>query len=95
MTLETRIARDSKSLSALSANYLGVSADVDAVNESLGNQADGLNRLQASLQRMDRELQNNVEAVESMEAFRRQINQKIYALEQQQTAPANLPGSSQ
>lgn len=93
--LETRIARDSKSLSALSANYLGVSADVDAVNESLGNQADGLNRLQASLQRMDRELQNNVEAVKSMEAFRRQINQKIYALEQQQTAPANLPGSSQ
>ena len=68
---------------------------MDAVNESLGNQADGLNRLQASLQRMDRELQNNVEAVKSMEAFRRQINQKIYALEQQQTAPANLPGSSQ
>jgi chromosome segregation ATPase len=92
--LEARITKDSKSLSTLSANYLDVSADVDAVNETLSNQADGLNRLQASLQRMDRELQNNIEAVKSMEAFRRQINQKIYDLEQQ-SAPANLPGSSQ
>ena len=92
--LETKVIKDGKSLSALSANYLGVSADVDAVNESLNNQTDGLNRLKASVLRIDSDLQNNVEAVKSMEAFRRQINQKIYDLEQQ-SASANLTGSSQ
>jgi methyl-accepting chemotaxis protein len=92
--LETKVIKDGKSLSALSANYLGVSADVDAVNESLNNQTDGLNRLKASVLRIDSDLQNNVEAVKSMEAFRRQINQKIYDLEQQSASP-NLTGSSQ
>lgn len=84
--LETAVAKDSKSLKALSGNYLGISADLDAVNENMRNYADGLNRLNNSLSRIDRELKSNAEAVESMEAFRRQINQKIYALEQ--NAPA-------
>jgi predicted nucleic acid-binding Zn-ribbon protein len=70
---------------------LGLSADVDAANESIRNYADDLNRLSSSLSRIDRELKNNAEAVESMEAFRRQINQKIYALEQKSSAPAPAP----
>jgi DNA repair exonuclease SbcCD ATPase subunit len=88
--LETAVAKDSKSLKALSGNYLGISADLDAANENMRNYADGLNRLNNSLSRIDRELKSNAEAVESMEAFRRQINQKIYALEQSAPAPATL-----
>ena len=88
--LETAVAKDSKSLKALSGNYLGISADLDAANENMRNYADGLNRLNNSLSRIDRELKSNAEAVESMEAFRRQINQKIYALEQNAPAPATL-----
>ncbi|MDG2501027.1 MAG: hypothetical protein P8M77_01405 [Porticoccaceae bacterium] len=86
--LETSVAKDSKSLKALSGNYLGLSANVDAANESIRNYADGLNRINNSLSRIDRELKNNAEAVESMEAFRRQMNQKIYALEQKSSSPA-------
>ena len=86
--LETSVAKDSKSLKALSSNYLGLSANVDAANESIRNYADGLNRINNSLSRIDRELKNNAEAVESMEAFRRQMNQKIYALEQKSSSPA-------
>jgi predicted nucleic acid-binding Zn-ribbon protein len=89
--LEATVAKDAKSLSALSANYLSISADIDAVNGSLAAQTDGLNRLKASLTRMDRDLKNNAEAVQSMEAFRRQINQKIYALEQRIAQPAPIP----
>jgi DNA repair exonuclease SbcCD ATPase subunit len=89
--LETSVANDSKSLKTLSGNYLGLSADVDAANESIRSYADDLNRLNSSLSRIDRELKNNAEAVESMEAFRRQINQKIYALEQKSSAPAPAP----
>jgi predicted nucleic acid-binding Zn-ribbon protein len=70
---------------------LGLSADVDAANEIMRSYADDLNRLNSSLSRIDRELKNNAEAVESMEAFRRQINQKIYALEQKSSEPAPAP----
>ena len=88
--LEASVAKDSKSLKTLSGNYLGLSADLDAANENARNYADGLNRLNNALSRIDRELKSNAEAIESMEAFRRQINQKIYALEQSAPAPATL-----
>ena len=61
---------------------------MDAANEGMRGYADGLNRLNSSLSRIDRELKNNADAVESMEAFRRQMNQKIYALEQKGSSPA-------
>jgi predicted nucleic acid-binding Zn-ribbon protein len=84
------LEKDSKSLTALSANYLGLSADLDTVNDSLRSSLDGLNRVNNSLTRIDRELKNNAEAIESMEAFRRQMNQKIYALEQNSSAPVSM-----
>ena len=105
--LTALVNKESKSLKALSGNYLGISAEVDAINETNRGQADGLNRLKASLATMDRDLKNNADAIESIDAFRRQINQKIYALEQRianasakapvQESPAvvNPTGSSQ
>jgi hypothetical protein len=44
---------------------------------------------------MDSDLKNNAEAVQSMEAFRRQINQKIYALEQRIAQPAPIPNPTE
>ena len=81
-TLETAIAKESKSLKALSASYLAINADMEAITNGLQGQADELDLLQTSIKRIDRDIKNNLEAVKSMEAFRRQINQKIYQLEQ-------------
>lgn len=81
-TLELAIAKESKSLKALSANYLAINADMEAINNGLQGQADELDLLQTSIKQIDRDIKNNMEAVKSMEAFRRQINQKIYQLEQ-------------
>ncbi|MGB2380292.1 MAG: hypothetical protein ACPH9H_00675 [Porticoccaceae bacterium] len=81
-TLEAEIAKESKSLKTLSANYLAINADLEAMNNGLQGQAGELDLLQASIKRIDRDIKSNIEAVESMEAFRRQINQKIYQLEQ-------------
>jgi len=81
-SLETMIAKESKSLKALSASYLAINADMEAINNSLQGQADELDLLQTSIKQIDRDIKHNMEAVKSMEAFRRQINQKIYQLEQ-------------
>ena len=81
-TLEEAVKKDGKKLATLSANYLGISADLEAVTESMRNQSDGLNRVNNSLGLVNQRVKNNAEGIESMEAFRRQINQKIYTLEQ-------------
>ncbi|MBT5387773.1 MAG: hypothetical protein HN817_07545 [Porticoccaceae bacterium] len=88
------VDKESKSLKALSGNYLGLSAEVDAINETNRGQADGLNRLNTSLATMARDLKNNADAIQSIDAFRRQINQKIYDLEQR-VAEANANAKAQ
>ena len=80
--LQAAVKKDSKIIDSLGESYLGFSADLDAANEHLRTYADGLNSIQKSLATTEAQIKNNAEAVESMEAFRRQINQKIYALEQ-------------
>ena len=92
--LEQSVAKDSKKIGALSANYLGLSADVDVANESMRNQSDGLNRINSSVALINQRIKNNAEGIESMEAFRRQINQKIYALEQRSGATLTQTGSN-
>jgi chromosome segregation ATPase len=93
-TLEESVAKDSKKLATLSANYLGMAADVEAVAESMRNQSDGLNRINSSMALINQRVKNNAEGIESMEAFRRQINQKIYALEQRSATAVNQTGSN-
>jgi len=72
-----------------------MAADVEAVAESMRNHSDGLNRVNNSLGLINQRIKNNAEGIESMEAFRRQINQKIYALEQRSVATLNQTGSNQ
>ena len=93
-TLEDSVKKDSKKLATLSANYLGVAADIEAVAESIRNQSDGLNRINSSVALINQRVKNNAEGIESMEAFRRQINQKIYALEQRSATVHNQTGSN-
>jgi len=80
--LQATVEKDRKKFDAVSENYFGLSADMDAVNESLRSYSVALNKVQASLKRQERQLQNNIEAIASMDAFRRQINQKVLTLEQ-------------
>ncbi len=93
-TLEESVNKDSKKLATLSANYLGMAADVEALAESMRNQSDGLNRINSSVALINQRIKNNAEGIESMEAFRRQINQKIYALEQRSGATLTQTGSN-
>ena len=80
--LKASVKKDSKIIDSLGESYLGFSADLDAANENLRTYVDSLNSVQKSLATAKAKIKNNAEAVESMEAFRRQINQKIYVLEQ-------------
>ena len=80
--LKASVKKDSKIIDSLGESYLGFSADLDAANENLRTYVDSLNSVQKSLATTKAQIKNNAEAVESMEAFRRQINQKIYVLEQ-------------
>jgi len=81
--LRAAAEKDRKNLHAASENYFGLSADMDQVNESLDNYLVALNRVQGSLKEQQSQLQHNIEAIKSMDAFRRQINQKVLHLEQQ------------
>lgn len=90
--ISARVDKENRSLTNLSGNYLAISADIDAVNANMRKLTDKLNGLQGSLNNIDRQLKANAEAIESMDAFRRQTNQKMLDLERRLPAAAvNLP----
>lgn len=95
--LSARVDKENRSLTNLSGNYLAISADIDAVNASMRKLSDKVAALQSSLTGIDRQLKANAEAIESMDAFRRQTNQKIYDLEKRSSAsgPAVVTPPSQ
>jgi len=81
--LRAAMEEDKKDLQTVGENYFGLSADMDQVNESLDNYLVALNRVQASLKKQQAQLQNNIEAIKSIDAFRRQVNQKLLDVERQ------------
>lgn len=83
--------KENRSLTNLSGNYLAISADIDAVDGRVRELSDKLVSLQSSLSKIDRQLKANAEGIESMDAFRRQTNQKIYALEKRSSGPVAAP----
>lgn len=90
--ISARVDKENRSLTNLSGNYLAISADIDAVNANMRKLTDKLNGLQGSLTNIDRQLKANAEAIESMDAFRRQTNQKMLDLERRLPAAAvNVP----
>ena len=96
--LSARVDKENRSLTNLSGNYLAISADIDAVNASVRKLSDKVTDkvvgLQSSLTNIDRQLKSNAEGIESMDAFRRQTNQKIYALEKRSSGPVTAPSAA-
>ncbi len=90
--LSARVDKENRSLTNLSGNYLAITADIDGVNSRVRALSDKLAALRSTLTSLDRQLKANAEGIESMDAFRRQTNQKIYALENRSSGPA--PGPS-
>ena len=81
--LRTAMDEDSKRIETVGENYFGLSADMEQVNESLANYLNALNTVDASLKSQQAQLQNNIEAINSMDGFRRLVNQKLLDLERQ------------
>jgi len=79
--LSARVDKENRSLTNLSGNYLAITADIDGINTAARNLSDKIASLEGALTKIDRQLKSNAEAIESMDAFRRQTNQKIYNLE--------------
>ena len=88
--LQGMIEKESKTLQNMSANYFGLSADIEALNEASRNYRNALSKVQASLNQQGRQLQNNSEAIKSVDGFRRQINQKLLVLEQRAVSEVGL-----
>ena len=84
-------------------NFFGLSADMDGLTESLDDYLVAVQKVQAGLEQQDKRVQANLEAVKSMDAFRRQMNQKVLEIEKKiakQTAkppakPQTLGGQSE
>jgi len=79
--ISVRVDKDARSLTNLSGNYLAISADIDAINTESRKLTDKVSGVQSGLTNIDRQIKSQAEAIASMDAFRRQINQKIYDLE--------------
>jgi chromosome segregation ATPase len=91
--LSTRVDKENRSLTNLSGNYLAITADIDGINTTARNQSNKIASLESALSKIDRQLKSNAEAIESMDAFRRQTNQKIYNLENKPQAAIQTPES--
>ena len=90
-----QIKKDRANLNEVGENFFGVYADMDSLNVSLDEYFLALQKVQASVGEQDKRVQSNLEAVRSIDAFRRQINQKILELEKkianQSAQPAVKP----
>jgi len=101
--LRTQISKDRSDLNAVGENFFGLSADMDGLTESLDDYLVAVQKVQAGLEQQDKRVQANLEAVKSMDAFRRQMNQKVLEIEKKiakQTAkppakPQTLGGQSE
>ena len=89
--LRTQINKDRSDLNTVGENFFGLSADMDGLTESLDDYWVVVQKVQASLERQDKRVQANLEAVKSMDAFRRQMNQKVLEIEKKIEKQAAKP----
>ena len=66
---------------AVGENFFGLSADLDKLSQSIDDYFAAVENLKTTLKQQDKQIQSNLEAVKSMDAFRRQTNLKILDLE--------------
>ena len=89
LELETLANKDRVKVKGITENYLGLSADLEALTASLSEQKTAFNKLKLQLNQQQQQIQNNNEAVMSIDGFRRQTNQKILKLEQRTASQAD------
>lgn len=82
LEMETEADKDRVKVQGVTENYLGLIADLESLNNALKQYKNALNKAQTSLNQQQLQLQNNSEAIKSVDGFRRQINQKLLKLEQ-------------
>ena len=80
--IKETLSAQEKRISAVSGNYLEMSDDLAAVHQKLRLANDDLREISEVLNRLQRQLKSHDEAIESIDGFRRQANQKLYKLEQ-------------
>jgi chromosome segregation ATPase len=94
-SLKIQLDKDRATAEAVGENFFGLSADMDNLNDSLGEYFKALEKIELSIVQQNLKIQNNLEAMASVDAFRRQVNQKILKLEQavakQQKPEVNKP----
>ncbi len=80
--LDVKIASHIKRLEVVSAKYLETSADLTSIYNQLRAMKDDQSKKMERIGLVELQLENHQEAIESMDGFRRNVNQKIYDLEQ-------------
>ena len=94
-SLKLQLDKDRTSVEAVGENFFGLSADMDKLNDTLGAYFKALEKVELSIGQQNSKIQNNLEAMASVDAFRRQVNQRILKLEQavaeQQNQTASQP----
>ena len=83
--LDEKIGSQIKRLEVLSAKYLEASADLTSVFSQIRAMKDDQAKEMDLIKLLELQLENHQEAIESMDGFRRNINQKIYDLEQRKS----------
>lgn len=79
--LRAQIDKDRAAAEGVGENFFGLSADMDKLSQSLDDYFLAVQNLKQSLKQQNKKILANIEAVKSMDAFRRQVNQKILNLE--------------
>ena len=90
--VSARLEADNKRAATLSGNYLEMSGDVAEIHSKLRGLQDAQSQISADNKRVARQLKSHSEAIESMDGFRRQTNQKLYKLEQSSKPAVTGPG---
>ena len=90
--VSARLEADNKRAATLSGNYLEMSGDVTEIHSKLRRLQDAQSQISAVNKRAERQLKSHSEAIESMDGFRRQTNQKLYKLEQSSKPVVTGPG---
>lgn len=80
--LTLQLDKDRASAEAVGENFFGLSADLDKLNASLSDYFKALEKTELTIKEQNKKIQNSLEAIASIDAFRRQVNQKILKLEE-------------
>lgn len=81
--LRSQVDKDRLVAEGVGENFFGLSADMDKLSQSLDDYFLAVQNVKATIVRQEKQIQSNLEAVKSVDAFRRQVNQKIIDLEKQ------------